>query len=613
MPSPISPTSYSLQTDFQDLDRTDILTSCIAHLKHPKTANFVVQFGANQANVKFNLESTKWEDLLRAEVSSFESTDPNRPLTPTSHVEAGYTQNAMDAIAHHYGLSPRLRALMSTEPYAPPLAPAHTRPYVPFRDRFRRSEDARSLRQMTDPIRQDLEKQSNISDKLESSEPSDDLLDLNYYQLVDEVWHFASVDRGKKYLCLGYNSLHGASNREIDKLVKKEDKGRAVPNGKRVWSWLLLCDDGTVISIYEDPTSRRDLSHELSDDQTALLQICRRNIINVFSHLSKAKAASMATNALFILQLRSGLEFLDSGRPGKAEDFVAENGPSLLFYYLFEDWYSSYGLVARRQQQYGAKLSELRENMLQTADLDYINQLNHIGRQLAVLKRIYEGYKIIIDRMLEGQKIEAAAMAGTATLPATEQTLVQSTDSVQQLTTEMSARRPVPFPVPSLMPGSEPRAQFGPTLTLEATVRFERLRDRIKLYVLSEIQDCLDEKESMAMMNFNLIAMKESQAVEHLTRITILLAKLTIVFLPVSLMTGYFSTALTDVQFTNKTYWICFSVIMILSLILLIVFGMVSGTVESRIIYEPLTKRFLKASKRGLRMVRSGKSDEKSS
>lgn len=138
--------------------------------------------------------------------------------------------------------------------------------------------------------------------------------------------------------------------------------------------------------------------------------------------------------------------------------------------------------------------------MLVTADLEYINQLHHIGRQLAVLKRIYEGYKIIIDRTLEGQKSEAAALAGTANYPVTDQTPVQSTESLQQLTAGIPARRSATLPMSNSTSGSEPRAQFGPTLTPAATVRFERLRDQIRLYVLSEIQDCLDEKDSMAMM-----------------------------------------------------------------------------------------------------------------
>lgn len=41
---------------------------------------------------------------------------------------------------------------------------------------------------------------------------------------------------------------------------------------------------------------------------------------------------------------------------------------------------------------------------------------------------------------------------------------------------------------------------FGAPLSSAATVRFERLRDRINLYALSEIQECLDEKESLVFL-----------------------------------------------------------------------------------------------------------------
>ena len=37
-------------------------------------------------------------------------------------------------------------------------------------------------------------------------------------------------------------------------------------------------------------------------------------------------------------------------------------------------------------------------------------------------------------------------------------------------------------------------------LTSSAGVRFERLLDRIRLYALNEIQDCLAEKESVVLM-----------------------------------------------------------------------------------------------------------------
>ena len=35
------------------------------------------------------------------------------------------------------------------------------------------------------------------------------------------------------------------------------------------------------------------------------------------------------------------------------------DSPGLLFYYLFDDWYTSYALVAKKEQQYAARLENL--------------------------------------------------------------------------------------------------------------------------------------------------------------------------------------------------------------------------------------------------------------
>lgn len=95
--------------------------------------------------------------------------------------------------------------------------------------------------------------------------------------------------------------------------------------------------------------------------------------------------------------------------------------------------------------------------------------------------------------------------------------------------------------------------------------------------------------------------MKDSQAVERLTRITILLAKVTILFLPVSLMTAYFSTEVQDLQnYTGKTYWIAFAVIMVLSVVLLTLFGWLSGTEEGKPIYRSITRKFLDSGRRAM-------------
>jgi hypothetical protein len=100
--------------------------------------------------------------------------------------------------------------------------------------------------------------------------------------------------------------------------------------------------------------------------------------------------------------------------------------------------------------------------------------------------------------------------------------------------------------------------------------------------------------------NFNLIALKDSQAVEKLTRITILLAKATILFLPVSLMSAYFSTELKGVKggYTKTDYWASFAVIFVVSILLLTVFGYASDTVEGRTIYRSMAKTFFRTTRR---------------
>lgn len=199
---------------------------------------------------------------------------------------------------------------------------------------------------------------------------------------------------------------------------------------------------------------------------------------------------------------------------------------------------------------------------MRQADLSHVEKLHHIGRQLAVLKRLYQSYELIIDRILEKQG-SVDAEAALYSIPTSKARYINS-----------------------LNPASS-HESVGIFLTTAVRARFERLRDRIRLYALSEIEECIDMKESLVSMNFSLIAMKESDSVERLTRITVLLAKVTILFLPVSLLTAYFSTSI-PANFTVASYWISFAVIFGLSFFTLFVFGKVSGTLEGKMVYRTL-------------------------
>jgi hypothetical protein len=96
--------------------------------------------------------------------------------------------------------------------------------------------------------------------------------------------------------------------------------------------------------------------------------------------------------------------------------------------------------------------------------------------------------------------------------------------------------------------------------------------------------------------NFNLVSLKESQAVEKLTRTTILLAKATILFLPVSLTTGYFSMQLHQIDelYSLKTYWVSFLLVGLLTVIFLLAFGVLGDRYQGKVIYTSLTRTFLR-------------------
>jgi Mg2+ and Co2+ transporter CorA len=135
-------------------------------------------------------------------------------------------------------------------------------------------------------------------------------------------------------------------------------------------------------------------------------------------------------------------------------------------------------------------------------------------------------------------------------------------------------------------------------LSKKARDRFERLRDQLESLMLATIQDYLDEKDSLqntvippllhttrqsssgeltafGTQYFQLLQQKDSRATAKLTRNANLLAKAGVVFLPVTLMTSYFSIQIPHLMddYTLATYWGSFAVVLGISLITLLFFA----------------------------------------
>jgi hypothetical protein len=85
-----------------------------------------------------------------------------------------------------------------------------------------------------------------------------------------------------------------------------------------------------------------------------ILDIVRRNVRFIFAGVSRQHFAMSESESLITIRVR---HFNDFG-PDQA-NIKQEDGPSLLFYYIFDDWVSSYGLIAKREHKYGVKLEEL--------------------------------------------------------------------------------------------------------------------------------------------------------------------------------------------------------------------------------------------------------------
>ncbi|KAF2761742.1 hypothetical protein EJ05DRAFT_507375 [Pseudovirgaria hyperparasitica] len=536
---------------FKDFDDPKNYERFDLDVRNPDTKNLVVDFGDDEAYCASNLNSNDIADILDA---------PRPPSLHTRWINIWMPYKQKDTlhnIAKVYDFSPRLLAVMVTDPIRvakPNVGKSHS-------SLIRRLNPRKSSKETS----VDLEKSLDGIESVEHSilgEPEQLTQVENHYQIAHDVWHWSTVDWGRRFVCIGYNSLYPITSVSRDR-VAENSESKDLPEGIRVWTWLILTVDKTVISIREDPFPYHNGIYEVHEMRSMLT--IRRNLINVFRQLSKVHDSSHE-NAMTILPIRR--------RIGETVEETAHrptDAPGLLFFYLFEDWFSAFNLVARREHRYAAELNKLREEMLVKAELFHIDRLHHIGRQLAVLKRLYQSYELLIERVLEKQEATLASMKNSH--------IASGLDSLQ------SSRHQI----------MEAESLLGVSLSSAAKVRFARLRTAIRLYALSEMQECLDQKESLVMMNFNLIAIKESFSVERLTRITLLLAKVTLLFMPVSLMTAYFGSEFVNADFTVKQYWIWFGVILGTSIFALMIFSFASGTMEGRILYRPLTRRIFDA------------------
>jgi len=545
----------------QNLDQPDHLERLLTKLSSSDSRNFVLDFSDSDAFVGFDLPLGSMIDLL---------TSGSRPdELSTRWINIWYPfdhKPLLAALGKHYDFSPRLLAMMCSDPRQSRngRSSASTKGTPPPGGPSRSSGGRKRSH--------DLEKGTVLSD-LASISSNNPVRTGNIYDIANEVWHYTSVDQGRSYLCLGYNSIYNIGVVDLPLDGTRNVSNPPLPHCKRVWTWLLLCRDRTVITINEDPFPYND-GRCTKQEQDILIET-RRNLINVFRSLSHVEEPASAS-PLTLLPIRKRL--------GNTEEETAhrmQDAPGMLFYYLFENWFNSYSLVTRRDSRYGTLLEGIREKMFEQPKLSHIDHLDQIGIQLGVLKRHYKSYIRIIDRVIEPPTATLASLDSSQILRDSSEGTIEANKDKLPLITEADSL-------------------LGMSLSSAARVRFERLKDLIYLYALSEVKDYIEQKDSLTQMNFQLIAIKESKDVERLTRVSLLITKATILFLPVSFMTAYFSTDLNQ-NYSVSTYWAAFAIVFFLSWVFLLGFGVLSGSMESWRLFAFVKDRLLRVKERSKR------------
>ena len=531
---------------FRDLDSSSNLEAVLPLLQANTTRNFVLDCSDFASYVCIDTTTSLLASLLDAKRLETLSTRWINIWYPAQQT------SLLRLLAKHYDFSPRLLALMCSDP----RAPGASRSLTPHK------KMAREKRHRFSKTEQTLEDGLNDSSEYSSITSDDSVSQGNLYKIINDLWHYSSIDLGRNYVCIGYNSLYGTKN------VDGNSTNGRILYCTRVWTWLILCDDNTVISINEDPFP---LSNGRLDayQQTVLFET-RRNLINVFRSLSNANTFQ-APFTILPIRVRVGDTPEESANRQK-------DMPGLLFYYLFENWHNSYTLITRKESHYGLELNTLRADMFRTPTLAHIDRLDNIGKELGILKRHFESYDRIIDRLLEPQPASAASIQNMR---------LEGNVDASGSRTSLDTIRPV------LANVEERESTLGVSLPTPARVRFKRLRDSIDLYALSEVEEYIKQKDSLININFQLIAIKESNDVERLSKTALLLTKFTILFLPLSFVTSYFSVPLQGMVYGVREYWISFAVTLLLSWVALFVFGVVNGSVQTFSVFRA-TGRALK-------------------
>jgi len=167
----------------QNLDDPEVLAESMQQIVRTSSRNFLVEFSDSDAWVGFDLSAQTILNLLDSKARPAGlSTRWINIWFPFQH------KPLLELLAKHYDFSPRLLAVMCSDP---------RRVKAEIRSMTSRTDGSDSLTpSISRRSMHDIEKGEELSDivSLSSNSPAGT---GNIYDIADEVWHYTSVDQGR--------------------------------------------------------------------------------------------------------------------------------------------------------------------------------------------------------------------------------------------------------------------------------------------------------------------------------------------------------------------------------------------------------------------------------
>jgi hypothetical protein len=156
-----------------------------------------VDFGEDSAFCAFDLDAQSYSKLLR-------SPRPAELHTRWINIWMPYNQKDMlRELAAHFDFSPRLLAMMQSDPVPPRVSQSlrshksssTLRSYLSHRSG--KSDSIKARAKQANDASLESEESIGMTDLMHSTQ-LEIMNDLSHYQLVDDVWHWSTVDQGRR-------------------------------------------------------------------------------------------------------------------------------------------------------------------------------------------------------------------------------------------------------------------------------------------------------------------------------------------------------------------------------------------------------------------------------